>query len=61
MLIPIESARSIVSSMSFYSQKKQYYKLKAQQEKIFENFDYKEFSKKTQVFNRDYYLKLAVR
>lgn len=61
MLIPIESARSVVSSMGFYSQKKQYYKLKAQQEKIFENFDYKEFSKKTQVFNRDYYLKLAVR
>ena len=61
LLIPVESARMIVNSISFYSQQKRYYKLKAQQEKIYESFNYEEFTKKTEVYNRDYYLKLAIR
>lgn len=59
ILIPIPAAGAIVQSMGFYTQKKSYYKLKANQEKLYENYDQKRFKHKLEVQNRIDYNRLA--
>jgi hypothetical protein len=61
ILIPIPAAGAIVQSMGFYTQKKSYYKLKANQEKLYENYDQKRFKYKLEAQNRIDYNRLANR
>ena len=59
ILIPVPAASAVVQSMGYYSQKKRYYKLKASQEKLYENYDQKRFKKKLELQNRIDFNRLA--